>query len=67
VPITSEKNLPLTGIASDMPYGGQELTRQLQDETEQARRRRLMLNQARQFPTAPTLPGLGTGIDRGTR
>jgi hypothetical protein len=42
MPATSQKNLPLSGIAADMGFGGAQLAQQLQDETEDERRRRLM-------------------------
>ena len=48
MPVTSQKNQPLTGIASDMGFGGMQLQQQLQDETEEQRRRRLLGLQARQ-------------------
>ena len=42
MPVTSQKNQPLTGIASDMGFGGMQLQQQLADETEEERRKRLM-------------------------
>jgi hypothetical protein len=38
----SQKNAPLTGMAADMGFGGQQLADQLRDETEEERRRRLL-------------------------
>jgi hypothetical protein len=71
MPVTSQKNQPLTGIASDMGFGGQQLTQQLQDETEEERRRRLMglgargqaggiLNRANPILSPATLSMFGT-------
>jgi hypothetical protein len=42
MPITSQKNAPLTGLAADMGFGAGQLQQQLQDETEEERRRRML-------------------------
>jgi hypothetical protein len=42
MPVTSQKNAPLTGIAQDMGFGGQQLTEQLRAETEEEKRRKLL-------------------------
>jgi hypothetical protein len=42
MPAISAKNLPLSGIAQDMGFGGQQLTEQLRAETEEERRRKLL-------------------------
>jgi hypothetical protein len=42
MPAISQKNRPLTGIANAPDFGGGQLSQQLQDETEEERRRRLL-------------------------
>jgi hypothetical protein len=49
MPVTSEKNAPLSGLAQDLGFGGMQLRQQLADETEEERRRRLL----GQSPLAP--------------
>jgi hypothetical protein len=41
MPVTSQKNAPLTGLAADMGFGGAQLADQLKDETEEERKKRL--------------------------
>jgi hypothetical protein len=42
MPVTSQKNAPLTGIAATPGFGANQLADQLRDETEEERRRRLL-------------------------
>jgi hypothetical protein len=42
MPVTSQKNAPLSQLSADMGFGGQQLADQLRDETEEERRRRLL-------------------------
>jgi hypothetical protein len=75
MPVTSQKNMPLTGIANDLGFGGAQLQQQLQDETEEEKRRRL-LGISRSTPTQ-TNPSILTpattslfqtlGLGRGSR
>jgi hypothetical protein len=50
MPVASQKNQPLTGLASDLGFGAGQLQQQLQDETEEERRRRMLGIGARPQP-----------------
>ena len=75
MPVTSAKNKPLTGIADLPGFGAGQLQSQLQDETEEQRRKKLLgitgpgRNQAAPPILTPATTSLfqSMGLGRGSR
>lgn len=62
MPVTSAKNQPLGGAATDLGLGDQ-LNQQRQDETEEQKKRRLLLEQMKQAVN-PMGAGYALGLNQ---
>ncbi len=56
---------PLGGLAEDMGFGGSALSRQVQDETEEQRKRRLMRERAGMTADTMPVPGMAGQLGPG--
>jgi hypothetical protein len=65
MPVVSQKNAPLSGLAADLGFGAGQLQQQLQDETEEERRRRMLGLSPLAAPRGSALGRAGANLSPG--